>query len=395
MKAQDTPAPEPVRVTPVPDSVRLAAVVHVDMVGYSRLMGLDEASTVARLRAVRDGLLRPMVAQAGGRVVNTAGDSALIVFRGTIMAVRFALSFQRALAAREAAESTDRIIRYRVGVTVADVLSDGAEVHGEGVNVATRLQAACPPGSVCVSRAVCDQVRDKVNADFEPLGFLALKNIGRPVEAYVMRPHGSDAIGVRQAVETWRVQTPALRRGWGVVVGTALLASGVAGWVTVSPGPLAIDARQALTALPSMGMRHAPELSLVVLPFATFSGNAAQDEFANAIADDLTTDLSRLGNVVVIGYSWAQASHHIANAQWVGGKLGVRYVVQGNVRRLETGMVRVNAQLVLAESGRIVWAERFDREMRPPGKEQSDIVQRISIALSTRLMHEEGARDQQ
>ena len=172
---------------------RLVAVVHLDMVGYSRLMGLDEASTLVRLRTLRDQVLRPMVAEAGGHLVNTAGDSALLTFGSVVAAVHCALAFQAAVARREAEVPADRAMRFRVGVTVADVLTDGMDVLGDGVNVAARLQTACPPGAVCTSRAVREQLRGRLDVEFDRLGGLALKNIARPVEAYLVRPRRHDA----------------------------------------------------------------------------------------------------------------------------------------------------------------------------------------------------------
>lgn len=167
---------------------KLVAIVHLDMVSYSRLIGLDEAGTAARLRVVRDEQLRPLVAQGGGRVVDTAGDGALATFNSTAAAVRFALAFQGAVAAGQADEPVNRTMRFRIGITVADVLTDGTGVHGNGVNIAARLQAACPPGAVCVSHAVRDQVRDRLlDVAFDPMGTLVLRNIARPMRAYVVR----------------------------------------------------------------------------------------------------------------------------------------------------------------------------------------------------------------
>ena len=173
---------------------KLVAIVHLDMVGYSRLINLDEVGTAARLRAVHNEQLRPLVAQAGGRVVDTTGDSALATFGSTAAAVQFALTFQEAVAARQAGGLVNRTMRFRIGLTVADVLTDETGVHGDGVNIAARLQAACPPGGVCVSRAVRDQVRDRLpDVSFDSMGTLAFWNIGRPMKAYTVRCRGPGA----------------------------------------------------------------------------------------------------------------------------------------------------------------------------------------------------------
>ena len=170
---------------------RLAAIVYLDMAGYSRLMELDEVGTLAELRGVFNDVLRPLAAREGGRVANTAGDSALLLFQSTGAAVRFAVAFQQAVAARETGAVPDRAMLFRIGVAIADVLETaGADVHGHGVNLAARLQAACPVGAVCVTRGVRDQVLGKLDAVFEPAGPLQLKNMACPVEAYIVRQHG-------------------------------------------------------------------------------------------------------------------------------------------------------------------------------------------------------------
>ncbi len=372
-----------------PDGPRLAAIVHLDMVGYSRLMELDEAGMLARLREVFDGVLAPLAAQGGGRVANTAGDSALLVFPGAAAGVRFALAFQQAVAARGADTGVDRTMRFRIGVTVADVLaSDGADVHGTGVNIAARLQAACPPGLVCVSRGVHDQVRDQLDATFEPLGALQLKNIARPVEAYVVRTGRSSRARLRSLVR----RLPAAR--WTALAGLAVLMAGGAGWGTLrhATNPAAIQS--AAAALPDLSVRNAPRLSLVVLPFANTSGDPSQDYLADAVTDDLTTDLSRsLDSAFVIGRGSAQTYRGRAvNARQVGGELGVRYLVQGSVRRIGDGMVRVNAELASTELGAVLWTERFDQDVHELGQGQGDIVRRLAGALGAQLVDAEAGR---
>ena len=362
------------------------------MVGYSRLVGLDEAGAVARLRSAFNEVLQPLVTQGDGRVVNTAGDSALAVFPGAGAALRFALDFQQIMAEREAGEAPDQAVRFRVGVTVADVLAGGADVHGEGVNVAARLQAACPSGAVCVSRAVRDQVGDKLGTAFEPLGLLTLKNIARPIEAYVAHPPGDGAAPVRWRGIARRVHRNLRTRRWKMLAVMALLAAGTTATWKAMP-PAVEEAHAAATALPDLSVKHAPRLSLVVLPFANTSGDPGQDYLADAVTDDLTTDLARLGGAFVIGRGSAQTDRGRAmDARQVGRELGVRYLVQGSVRRLDDATVRVNAELVSTETGKGLWAERFDQEMRSLGEGQSDIVRRLAIALETRLVDTEAAR---
>ena len=380
-----------------PTGARLAAVVHLDMVGYSRLMGLDEAGTFTRLRDVFENVLPPLAAQGSGRVANTAGDSALLVFPGAGAAVRFALAFQQAVSAREAARAVDQAMRFRIGVTVAEVLeAGGANVHGDGVNVAARLQAACPPGTVCVSRALRDQVQDRLgDVTFEAMGTLALKNIARPVEAYVAR-----ALSDGAASRRWQGISRCLRRssragGQATLAAVALIAGGLAAWTALYRMPPTAGAFQAAAALPDLSIKHAPRLSFVVLPFANTSGDAGQDYLADAVTDDLTTDLARMDGAFVIGRGSAQTYRGRAvDARRVGAELGVRYLVQGSMRRIGEGMVRVNAELVSTETGEGLWVERFDQEVSDlgQGQGQGDIVRRLAGSLGTRMVAAESAR---
>ncbi len=397
-RARGTDAnPELGEVPAGPAGARLAAVVHLDMVGYSRLVGLDEFGTLTRLQEVFGSVLRPLAAHAGGRVANTAGDSALLVFPGAGAAVRFALAFQQALAERERTWPVEQAMRFRVGVTVADVLeTSGADVHGDGVNVAARLQAACPPGMVCVSRGVRDQEQDKVDAVFEPLGALQLKNIARPVEAYVVHPLGHHDTQARWRKFAGRLRGGLRGKGWTGLAVLTLLGGGAEAWrsVHVASAPAAVQAAGAAT-LPDLSVKHAPRLSLVVLPFANTSTDPGQDYLSDAVTDDLTTDLSRLNGMFVIGRGSSQTYRGRAvDARLVGGELGVRYVVQGSVRRVSDGMVRVNAELVSTETGKELWAERFDQEVRDLNQGQGDIVRRLANALDARLMNVEAARSE-
>ena len=392
--------PEPSELSADPAGARLAAIVHLDMAGYSRLMELDEAGTLARLQDVFEAVLRPLAARAGGRLANTAGDSALLVFPGAGTAVRFALAFQQVVAERERELPAERALRFRVGVMIADVLeTSGADVYGGGVNIAARLQAACPPGAVCVAQGVRDQTQGKLGVSFEPLGALQLKNIARPVEAYLVRSQEHTIECSRWQDVAGRVRRSLRARGWTAVAALTLLGGGVEVWRLQRPGsaPAAIQlaAPAAAAALPDLSVQHAPRLSLVVLPFANISGDPAQDYLADAVTDDLTTDLSRLGGAFVIGRGSAQTYRgRASDARRVGGELGVRYLVQGSVRRVGEGVVRVNAELVSTETGEGLWAERFDQGVRDLGQGQGDIVRRLVIALGTRLVNAEAKRSE-
>ncbi len=223
-----------------PGGRRLIAVVYADMVGYSRLIGLDDAGTLGRLRALRSGLIDPEIAEHGGRIVQTGGDSLLIVFDSIDGAVRCAVNVQRQMALHDEGQSTDRTIRFRMGINIGDAIADGTDLHGDAVNVAVRLQAECPPGGVCVTRAVRDHVHDRLGLDFQALGPLKLKNIARPVEAFVLRPSAGDVYGAKE----------------------------------------------------SLPLSDKP--SIAVLAFTNMSGDPEQEYFSDGIADDIITELSRM-----------------------------------------------------------------------------------------------------
>ena len=388
MAAPSATLPEPGAEAPV--TRRLVAILHADMVGYSRLVQLDELGTISRLRVVLDGIVTPLIGAAGGRVVNTAGDSVLAALDRVTAAVRCAVGLQRALEEWETGPP-ERRIRFRVGVALGDAPAgdDGAAVQGHGVNVAARLQAACPPGRVCVSRAVRDQLRGRAEFDFEAFGTLSLKNIAGPVEAFLVR---ADARRPR-----WRARAGgavrALRRRWPLGGLAALLLGAVLFWQTGSFRPAAPPA----TALPSPPspesiVAPAPRLSLVVLPFATIGDDPDRTYLADAVTEDLTTDLSAIDGALVIARGSASTYRGRAvDLRQVGRELGVRYAVQGSVRRHGEG-VRVNAQLVSTETGVELWADRFDQDMADLALGQADIVRRIARALGARLVAVEGQR---
>jgi adenylate cyclase len=170
------------------DRRKLVAVVHADIVGYSRLIGLDDVGTLERLRVLRRDLIDPAIAQHGGRIVNTAGDALLIVFDSVDGAVRCALKVQQQVSAHEADQDADRRIGFRIGINIGDAIPDGTDLHGDVVNLAARLQAECPPGGICISRAVREHVQGRLDLPFEGMGSRSLKNIAQPVEVFVLRP---------------------------------------------------------------------------------------------------------------------------------------------------------------------------------------------------------------
>src|SRR5271165_5779928 len=370
---------------------KLAAILVADIVGYSRLTGADEELTLARLRTLRSDLIDPTIAIHNGRVIKRTGDGAFVEFRSVVEAVRCAMEVRSGLAERNAGLPADKRIEARVGIHLGDVVEEtDGDLMGDGVNVAARLEGICEPGCVCLSAAAYEQVRDKLHVTFVDLGEQSLKNIARPMHAYLLKAANGGA-GPSQAVTL----APRARRGlWGwAAIAAALLAVLIAaGWFgprvfAPSPPPPAPPVASAQERLTSE-----PRLSIVVLPFANLSGDPEQDYFADGLTDDLTTDLSHLSDSFVIAHTTALTYKGKAvDAKEIGRELGVRYAVEGSVRRFgET--VTINAQLISTETGAHVWADRFEGERSKLGELQVEAVARIANALGAQLVQAEALR---
>src|SRR5271166_2523218 len=309
---------------------KLVAIVHADMVGYSRLIGLDDVGTLERLRTLRRELIDPAIAEHGGRVVNTGGDSLLMVLDSVDSAVRCAVKVQQQVPTHDGDRPPDRRIHFRIGIDVGDAIPDGTDIHGDVVNIAARLQAECPPGAVCISRAVRVHVRSRLDLVFEPLGALSLKNIAGLVEAFVLRT--DFAAMMPKSVERSLVQ----------------------GTDEALPLP--------------------DKPSIAVLAFTNMSGDTEQEYFSDGIADDIITELSRNRSLFVIARSSSFTyKGHAIDVKRVARELGVRYVLEGSVRR-DAERVRVSAQLIDAATGHHLWAERYDRALERVFAVQYEIV---------------------
>jgi adenylate cyclase len=378
---------------------KLIAIVHADIAGYSRLIDLDDAGTLARVQVLLRDLIEPELRKHNGRLVNTAGDALLLEFTSTTAAVRCAVAMQRRVPEFDGNQSPDRRIRFRVGVNIGDVLADGTDIHGSGVNVAARLQAACPVGGVCVSRPVRDHVSQQLDLAFEPLGSLALKNIAQPVEAFVLRvdPAAAEAQLAEDIARKPSLAAGArwLRNRYVLPVGLALpvlVAGAGIGWWQFEPAILTVIG-PAQAALPDLRVAHAPPLSVAVLPFRNISGDAEQEYLAGGIAEDLATDLSHIRGFFVTAHrsAFSYKGKSTVDARQIGNELGVRYLVEGSVRKVGDTL-RVSAQLASCETGAEVWANRFDL---PPGafaEGQEEIIRRVAAALNVRMVDVESAR---
>jgi adenylate cyclase len=367
------------------DGRKLLAVVYADMAGYSRLIGLDDADTFVRLRELRHDLIDPALVRHGGTLVQTAGDSLLVTFESIISAVRFAVDVQRGVPDFDGDYPPDRRVRFRMGVNVGDAIPDGMNLHGEGVNIAARLQTVCPPGAICISRVVRDQVGNRLGLGFKELGAINLKNIARPIEAFLIELEPA-AMPLLAALDRRPGRTAVLA---GAVVVCVAAVIGLAGWAGLH---FLSDTLPSHSVTAQADNSDLPALSIAVLPFENLSGDPDQAYLADGISEDLTTDLSHLDNAFVIAresaFSYRGKSIDVRD---VGRQLGVRYVLEGSVRKINTS-VRITAQLIATNTGAHLWAEHFDKPVAELGEGQDDIVARIASALDVRMVNVESAR---
>jgi adenylate cyclase len=318
---------------------RLSAILNADVAGYSRLMGDDEAATMALLKRYRL-LVADLVARDGGRVVDATGDNILAEFPSVVGAVHAALAIQDELTRLNAGIAPRRRMELRVGVNLGDVLVDGDRIYGDGVNIAARIQALAEPGGVCISGTVFDQVETKLPLTYEPLGEQTVKNIARAVRIYRVRAAAGGQPGA------------------------------------AGPPPVSAD----------------PRPSVAVLPFVDMSGDAEQEYFAEGIAEDVIVDLAKLSGLTVIDRQSAfRYKNRSRPLHEIARELGVRFVLDGTVRRVGR-RVRITAQLIEARSGRHLWAERYDRGLADVFAVQDDITRRIVEELDVVLTSGEQAR---
>src|SRR5215831_7850735 len=288
---------------------RLAAIVSADVAGYSRLMGRDESGTLAALKAIRQEVVGPAIATHGGRIVKTTGDGLLLEFPSVVNAVRCAVEVQAAMASKTVDVPEDRRIAFRIGINLGDIIVEGDDIFGDGVNVAARLQEIALPGGICISSRVHEDVRDRLDAAFDDGGAQTLKNIARPVQVW-----------------RWQPST------------------------AVPPKPAPAPASLPLPDKPS----------IAVLPFQNMSGDPEQEYFADGMVEDIITALSHIPSLFVIARNSSFAYKGKAiDIRQIGRELGVRYVLEGSVRKAGQRL-RITGQLIEAETGAHLWADRFD-----------------------------------
>ena len=320
---------------------RLAAVLAADVAGYSRLIGADEAGTLAAFKTIKADLFDPTLAAHHGRLVKTTGDGFLAEFSSVVDALHCATEVQAQMAERNATVSTDKRIDFRIGINVGDIVVEDGDIFGDGVNVAVRLEGVAEPGGICVSARVQEDAAGKLNLCFDDIGEQQLKNIARPVRVYRVRD-------------------------------------------------VATAKTQSAPELPALPLPDKP--SIAVLPFINMSGDPDQEFFADGIAEDIITALSRYSSLFVIARnSCLTYKERAIDVKQVGRELGVRYVLEGSLRKAGN-RVRVTGQLVEAETGKHVWAERYDRDLADIFALQDEITGAVTIAIAPAIAHAERKR---
>jgi len=361
---------------------RLAAILAADVVGYSRLMGEDEAGTRARFNAHLNELIEPAIARERGRIVKTTGDGLLVEFASVVDAVQCAVEIQRSMAEHNAGEPDDQRMEFRIGVNLGDVIIEGNDIHGDGVNVSARLEEIADPGGIFISGTAFDQIRKNVDVGYEFLGEQEVKNIADPVRVYrvLTEPEAAGKIiGVAK-------KSPASRK-WPAIAATVavILAAAVTWWQPWVPNvePASID---------KMAFKLPDRPSIAVLPFTNISGDKEQEYFSDGITEDIITDLSKVSGLFVVARnSTFTYKGKAVEVRQIAEDLGVRYVLEGSVRR-SGDRVRINVQLIDAVKGSHVWAERYDREPKDIFAIQDEIAGNVVAELAVTLKAHEQER---
>jgi adenylate cyclase len=321
---------------------RLAAILSADVVGYSRLMGIDEAGTLARLKELRRELIDPTIASHSGRIVKLMGDGMLVEFGSAVDAVVCGIKIQKHVPGHDPGNAEARPMQFRIGINVGDIIIEGDDIFGDGVNIAARLEPLAEPGGICVSSIVNESVGNRIDVEFSDSGDISVKNIDRPIRVWKWHPGKTDVAANRSdaANPTPKVETP----------------------------------------------------SIAVLPFTNMSGDPEQEYFSDGISEDVITDLSKIAGLMVISRnsSFTYKGRSV-DVRAVGRDLGVRSVLEGSIRRA-ANRVRITAQLIDATNGAHLWADRYDRDLTDIFAVQDDVTRRIVEALKVTLSPAEKER---
>ena len=342
---------------------KLAAILAADVVGYSRLVGNDEAGTIARVKALRKECLEPLVAEYHGRVVKLMGDGALVEFASAVNAVECAVAIQKGIAEREAGEHEDRRIAFRIGINVGDIILEDGDIYGEGVNVAARLEGLAEPGGICLARNVYNQVKGKLALAFEPMGEHRVKNIADPVETFRVALDGVASAPTTPrpaAPNRWatRWAAPAL----GALLALAIIGGGIWHFWPDAPPPVGRP-------------------GIAVLPFDNLGGDEATGRLADGITEDIITDLAHFPDLDVIARNSTEVyKGKPVDVRQIGKDLNVGYVLEGSIQRQDNN-VRVTGQMIDARTGAHVWSERWDRPAKDVFAVQTEVAEKVAAAL--------------
>jgi adenylate cyclase len=368
---------------------RLAAILAADVVGYSRLIGIDEEGTIERLRVLRRELIDPAISNYRGRIVKTIGDGILIEFPSVVDAVRCAVDVQRGMVGRNADVSPEQRIEFRVGINLGDVVVENDDLLGDGVNVAARLEGIAEPGGICISDAAYQQIRDKMDTNFEDAGEQRLKNIERPVRTFRVRLDG-----VAKAKRFSRLSALERKRAGPLVLAGVLailaIGAGAIWWQWGRP-----DSKASLPpaqSIPKLVEPLSSRPTVAVLPFVTLSAGSADDYFGDGLTEDIISALGRFSELAVLARNavFPYKGKQLRSDE-LGRSLGARYLVEGSVRR-SPEHVRVSVQLSDASNGTLLWSTQYDAEPKDIFSIQDNITRQITGALAVKLTKLEEAR---
>lgn len=329
--------------------------MHLDVVAYTRLIAADDVGTMTGIRRLREEIVEPELARRGGTLVQTAGDALLMTFESILGAVEFAIETQRRIGATDLRLRPGVPIKVRIGIEISDTIVDKTDLHGDGVNIAVRLQSECPPGGLCISRTIHDHVEGRVGPRFHALGPLTLKNVNRPVEAFCL--YADDLTTERREPPAITLRTSDAERAARII--------------GLSPAKIDLGAP--------------PRNSIAVLPFVNLGEDATQEYFADGVVDDIITQLSHFRNLFVISRNSSFSyRHRNVDVRQLSRDLGVEYVVEGSIRR-DSERMRMAARLAFAPTGAQIWAERFDGVLNDIFSLQDTISQRIVSAIEPQI----------
>ena len=360
---------------------RLAAIVIADVVGYSRLMGVDESGTLSQLKTIRNDIIQPKVTEYHGRIVKLMGDGILSEFPSIVDALSCAVEIQRLLDPANNEVTIDTGIQFRIGINLGDIIVEDNDIYGDGVNIAARLEPLAEPGGICVSQTAREALGNKLPLDYEDLGAQSLKNIGEPVRVYRVNVSSDQSIpkGRSSAADLNADSIKPVPSRYVLVAAALVLAIG-----------LGVTALWRQLDVGRVGQSKLPQLlpdrpSIAVLPFDNMSADPEQNYFADGISEDIITDLSNISGLFVVARnsSFAYKGKSIA-LQKIGEELGVRYVLEGSVRRSKD-QVRINAQLIDLDTETHLWAERYDGSLKDIFAIQDEVAELIVSALSVHL----------